>query len=97
VKGTAWDIGLTIEVTMPEGENASATKERWIDRRARELGVQPKKETSVGYDIAYFSGGQTKLEGQSYFRFFTVLMLIFAVAYVPFAMLYRPKSYLPDA
>jgi POT family proton-dependent oligopeptide transporter len=97
IKGTAWDIGLTIEVTMPEGENASAAKERWIDRRARQLGVQPKKENTVVYDIAYFSGGQTKLEGQSYFRFFTVLMLIFAVAYVPFAMLYRPKSYLPDA
>jgi POT family proton-dependent oligopeptide transporter len=97
IKGTAWDIGLTIEVTMPEGENAGVKAERWIDRRARELGVQPKKETTVGYDIAYFSGGQTKLEGQNYFRFFTILMLIFAVVYVPFAMLYRPKSYLPDA
>ncbi len=102
VKGTAWDIGLTIDVSVPPGEKAESWSDRfhpaesWIDRRAQELGVKPKKETTVGYDIAYFSGGQTKLEGRSYYRFFTILMLIFAVVYVPFAMLYRPKSYLAE-
>lgn len=101
VNGTAWDMGLTIDVSVPEGEKASSWMDRfhpaesWIDRRAQALGVKPKKDTMVGYDISYFSGGQTKLEGQQYFRFFTILMLIFAVVYVPFAMLYRPKSYLP--
>lgn len=102
VKGTAWDIGLTIDVSVPPVEKAESWSDRfhpaesWIDRRAQELGVKPKKETTVGYDIAYFSGGQTKLEGRSYYRFFTILMLIFAVVYVPFAMLYRPKSYLAE-
>jgi POT family proton-dependent oligopeptide transporter len=101
-KGTAWDIGLTIDVSVPSGEKESSWSDRlhptepWIDRRAQELGVKPKKETSVGYDMAYFSGGQTKWEGQSYYRFFTILMLIFALLYVPFAMLYRPKSYLAE-
>ncbi|MFM2169928.1 MAG: hypothetical protein RI957_157 [Verrucomicrobiota bacterium] len=98
-KGSAWDIGLTIDVSMPPGEKQASWFDRfhpatsWIENRAQQLGVKPKQETNVGYDIRYFSGGQTKLEGQSYYRFFTQLMLIFAVLYVPFAMIYRPKSY----
>jgi len=56
--------------------------------------VKPKQESGIGFDKSYFSGGQTKLEGQAYYRFFTVLMLAFALIYIPFAVIYRPKSYL---
>lgn len=100
VKGTEWDMGLTIEIRMPEdGRKASwmdrlRPRESWLERRQREMGVSGKGDTGVSYEVEYFSGGQSKLEGQSYFRFFTVLMLVFALLYVPFAMLYRPKSYL---
>jgi proton-dependent oligopeptide transporter, POT family len=101
-KGTAWDIGCTIKISMPAGEASPSwwdrfhPQERWIDTRAQKLGKKAPEEKHVGYDVSYFSGGQTKLEGRSYYQFFTVLMLIFAVIYVPFAMLYRPKSYVVD-
>ena len=58
--------------------------------------MNPKKESGVGFDQSYFSGGQTKLEGQAYYRFFTVLMFAFALLYIPFALIYRPKSYLHE-
>lgn len=101
-QGTAWDIGLTIELSLPPGEKAASwwdrfhPAEKWIDKRAEKLGKKAPQETSVGYDMSYFSGGQTKLEGRSYYQFFTILMLVFAVIYVPFAMLYRPKSYVVE-
>jgi proton-dependent oligopeptide transporter, POT family len=99
-KGTAWDMGLTITIRMPEGEKKASWMDRfrpqesWLERRMREKGVSVNGDTSVSYEVEYFSGGQSKLEGQSYFRFFTILMLVFALLYVPFAMVYRPKSYL---
>ena len=48
----------------------------------------------AGFARTEFSGGQSKLEGAAYFRFFTWLILGTAVLYIPFACLYRPKSYL---
>jgi POT family proton-dependent oligopeptide transporter len=68
----------------------------WIEQRIQALGAKPPKASGVGYEISYFSGGQTKLEGRSYYWFFTRLMLVFAVIYIPFAMLYRPKSYVVE-
>jgi POT family proton-dependent oligopeptide transporter len=100
--GTAWDIGLTIDVTQPAGPKQPSWTDRfhpaetWLSKRAAELGVKPKQESGIGFDKSYFSGGQTKLEGQAYYRFFTVLMFAFALIYIPFALIYRPKSYLHE-
>lgn len=44
----------------------------------------------------YYAGGQTKLEGAAYFWFFTKLMLITAIIFIPFSLLYKPKTYLQE-
>ena len=46
--------------------------------------------------LTFFSGGMTRMEGASYFRFFAYLMLGTAIAFIPFAFLYKPKTQLQD-
>ncbi|WP_193213337.1 POT family MFS transporter [Luteolibacter marinus] len=101
--GTKWDQGLIVGISKPGEAPAPSWTDRfhpqetWISRRKAELGI-PNPETVVEttYTAEAFSGGQTKLEGASYFRFFTWLMLGTAVLFVPFAIAYRPKTYLQD-
>lgn len=103
--GTRWDIGLMLD--LPQAATAHETSwfdrfhpdKPWLTRRKLELGIQ--EENARGTDASgctrtAFSGGQTWLRGTAYFRFFTWLMLGTAVAFVPYALLYRPKTYLQD-
>ena len=48
--------------------------------------------TSISYSI----GGGTRLQGAAYFWFFTKLMAITAVLFIPFALIYRPRTYLQE-
>lgn len=92
--GTRWDQGLTVTIQKP-----AATEEdrSWLARRKAALGLQEAKAvTETTYTAKAFSGGQTKLEGAEYFKFFTWLMLGTTVLYIPFALAYRPKTYLQD-
>jgi proton-dependent oligopeptide transporter, POT family len=89
---TPWDIGLTLEKVSAEAPASAAT---WLGRRKAELGIRDKP-TTAGFLRSEFSGGQSRLEGAAYFRFFTWLIFITALLFVPFAFLYRPKSYLHD-
>jgi POT family proton-dependent oligopeptide transporter len=71
----------------------------WLERRKRDLGIAaeaPAPRTAAVLTRTAFAGGQTRLHGAAYFRFFTWLMLGTAVAFVPYALLYRPKTYLQD-
>ncbi|QJE94803.1 POT family MFS transporter [Luteolibacter luteus] len=89
-----WNQGLIVTVKKPEPPNAA---DSWLERRKKELGIPEEKATTETiYSRAAFSGGQTKLEGAAYFHFFTWLMLGTAVVFVPFAIAYRPKTYLHD-
>ena len=102
---TRWDIGMTLEI--PERATAGAASwtdafhpdEPWLARRKHELGIPDdtgEKTDAAGFRRTAFCGGQTRLHGAAYFRFFTWLMLGTAVAFIPYAMLYRPKTYLQD-
>ena len=46
----------------------------------------------VGVTRSEFSGGQSKLEGAAYFRFFTWLVLGTTLLFIPFAFFYRPRT-----
>ncbi len=103
--GTRWDLGVVIErEEKPTVKSASVwdhlrPSEPWLERRKRELGVQSSSEAgevSSGFTRSAFCGGQTRLAGAAYFRFFTWLMLGTALAFIPYALLYRPKTYLQD-
>jgi POT family proton-dependent oligopeptide transporter len=89
---TPWDIGVIIEQVRGD---APAEKGTWLARRKQELGFQ-ETPAVAGFKRTEYSGGQSKLEGAAYFRFFTWLVLITTVIYIPFAFFYRPKTYLHD-
>ncbi len=103
--GTQWDLGVMIDLKQA----AAPAKESWVDklhpaepwleRRKKELGIQTKEEATAeqsAFIRTAFSGGQTRLQGAAYFRFFTWLMIGTAVAFIPYALLYRPKTYLQN-
>lgn len=89
---TEWDIGIIITKTSDAPPPGLDT---WLGRRKAELGIVDKPGES-GFTRTEFSGGQSKLEGAAYFRFFTLLVLVTTVIYIPFAWFYRPKTYLHD-
>lgn len=92
-RNTAWDLGVMIE-RVSAREEASA--QSWLARRKRELGVTEGAKPVSGFTRTEFCGGQTKLEGAAYYRFFTWLVLGTTLVFIPFAMLYRPRTYLHD-
>lgn len=103
--GTPWDIGLTIELPEkpaarePSWSDRFHPAEPWLERRKKELGIHDRNEPTAdasGFNRSGFCGGQTRLEGAAYFRFFTWLMLGTAITFIPYALLYRPKTYLQD-
>jgi len=102
---TKWDIGLVIDVKRPEPAAGSSwadgfrPAEPWLDQRKRELKMKvaaDNVDTGVSYSRTTYAGGQTRLHGAAYFRFFTWLMLGTALAFIPYALLYRPRTYLQD-
>jgi POT family proton-dependent oligopeptide transporter len=90
VSQTRWDIGLIIEKMASDASPAADT---WLGRRKAALGIQEKPDVA-GFKRSEFSGGQSKLEGAAYFRFFTWLVMATTLIYIPFACFYRPKTYL---
>lgn len=103
--GTMWDTGMIIDLPQPEAEKKESWTDKlhpekpWLERRKTELGIQEEAAATSdgsGFPRAAFSGGQTRMHGAEYFWFFTWLMLGTAVAFIPYALLYKPKTYLQD-
>lgn len=101
VNATPWDLGVLVRVNPAEESVVAATSswwdrlhpaQTWLHRRAQEMGVELAGEESTGYTVSRFSGGQTKWEGQAYYWFFTLLMLVASILYIPFAWMYRVKK-----
>ncbi len=102
---TKWDQGATLKVGRPDTSEPSGLskfmekfrpKRSWLDARKKKLGIVSADEKngsdhSISRD--YFVGGQVKLEGASYFWFFSGLMLASAALFVVVAKLYRPREY----
>ncbi|MDP3849732.1 MAG: POT family MFS transporter [Luteolibacter sp.] len=108
VSATRWDIGMMIDLPPPVAVQEPSWTDRlhpekpWLARRKSELGIAGTppggrdEPVPAGITRTAFSGGQTRLHGAAYFRFFTWLMLGTAVAFIPYALLYRPRTYLQD-
>lgn len=93
---TQWDLGVIIEVNNDSEEE----KDTWLEREKRKQQIaseseQPEKPDEL-INVSYYAGGQTSLEGAAYFWFFTKLMLVTAIVFVPFSIFYQPKSYLQE-
>lgn len=92
--GTKWDLGLNVTLIKPSPPNQKPT---WLDKRKLALGISDKNlSTETLYQETPFIGGQSKLQGAAYFRFFTWLMLGATLVYLPFAYFYKPHTYLHD-
>ncbi len=92
VRRTRWDIGIVLG--KPQ-EDAAPDPASWLARRKAALGVV-EKPVVAGFTRTEFAGGLSKLEGASYFRFFTRLICGTILFFIPFAWIYRPKAYLHD-
>jgi POT family proton-dependent oligopeptide transporter len=101
---TKWDIGIIISKSDPEPESKPSWFDRlrpdesWLDSRKKELGISNTDTNGAGvtFSKTTFSGGQVRLQGADYFWFFSALMGATAILFIPFAILYKPKSYLQD-
>ena len=100
-----WNTGVTIDLSLPEPPAPPSWTDRlrpnesWLQLRKKQLGIAiaaPGEITRATYATTPFSGGQNRLEGAAYFQFFTWLILGTAVLYIPFALIYRPKTYLHE-
>jgi POT family proton-dependent oligopeptide transporter len=89
--GTRWDLGITLNKRSGEAEEGT-----WLHEKKVELGQLEAAADEGGspLDATYTAGGGSKLEGAAYFWFFTKLMAITAILFVPYALLYRSRTYL---
>ena len=92
--GTEWDLGITLQVKDADAED----RDTWLYREKERLGMLTPVDTepSVAISRTTTAGGGVRLEDAAYFWFFTKLMVVTAVLFVPFAMLYRTRDYLQD-
>jgi POT family proton-dependent oligopeptide transporter len=103
--GSMWDVGLMIELPeKPQEKKASwadrlRPAETWLERhkRASGDGDGASQGTTDGILRTAFCGGQTRLRGAVYFWFFAGLMFLTSLAFVPYALWYRPKTWLQDS
>ena len=89
---TQWDLGITLTLI----EDETAEQGTWLYKAKSEQGMLEKTELDPENPLkfTYTAGGGEKLEGAAYFWFFTKLMLITAILFIPFAILYKPRTYL---
>jgi POT family proton-dependent oligopeptide transporter len=90
-----WDSSLTIEL-KDHATKEKSEKQTWIEKRKAILEVADEND-HVYYDNRdfkhrYSAGGLYKLEGANYFWFFTGLMLVTSIIFIPFAVLYKNNN-----
>ena len=90
---TQWDTGILINLKQQASEKAKE-KKTWLEKRREQLGIKETGEKpffeSKDYSRQFIAGGLYRMEGATYFWFFTLLMTATAVIFVPVAILYKP-------
>jgi POT family proton-dependent oligopeptide transporter len=101
---TKWDVGIIITKAEAEPKKKASWLDRfrpeepWLTKRKRELGLSATRSGGgETYSQTTFAGGQVRLQGAAYFWFFSSLMGVTAILFIPFAMIYRQKNYLQDS
>jgi len=89
---TKWDYKIEINVKKDE-KDLDGT---WLYEEKKRRGIietsSSEDKSVLSYSIS--TGGGDTLKGADYYWFFTKLMLATALIFIPFALLYRPKTYL---
>lgn len=98
-----WDLNMTLTLPDPETKEEKSWADvlhpetSWLDERKTDLGIEEKEADSKQpyfFKVESSVGGGSELEGAAYFRFFTILMFVTAIVFVPFAFFYRERTYL---
>ena len=91
---TKWDLGIVLKVR----DNEEELSDTWLYKAKKKKGMLDEGASAdkSPLSLKYTAGGGETLEGADYYWFFTRLMLITAVIFVPFAMLYQPRTYLHE-
>ena len=93
---TQWDLGAIVHVNQNDTENHNT----WLYKEKVKKGMietepeAPHSDHSI--KTSYYAGGQTKLEGAAYFWFFTILMFVTSIIFIPFSLRYEVKTYLQE-
>ncbi len=99
-RDTPWDEILEVKLTANdglaiEGTGAKYKKLTWLERRKRELGVtDPVTAKEPGLETSYHIGAESSLRGADYFWFFTKLMLVSAILFLPVMHFYKQRDFL---
>jgi len=95
---TQWDLGITLEIPGSETEDPGTWLYQEKVRRGLITETPPTDSTATATSLSrtYTAGGGLRLEGAAYFWFFTKLMAITAILFIPFSLLYRTRTYLQD-
>ncbi|SHJ92528.1 proton-dependent oligopeptide transporter, POT family [Rubritalea squalenifaciens DSM 18772] len=99
---TQWDTGVNLEYEAPSTEEkkesilaAIQPEETWLESRKKELGIEEAEASSdpkSPFKREFIAGGQTKLQGASYFWFFTGLMFVTSLIFIPVSMKFKEAA-----
>ena len=101
---TQWDVGIRIKLKEQQKEQAKSWTQSlrpdrtWLERRKEKLGYKDEldEEEAGEFHRKFFAGGGERLEGARYYWFFTILMFITALIFIPYAWLYRGETILQE-
>ena len=89
---TVWDLGINI--TVRKGEEDLRGTWLYEEKKRRGLVVEEARGDGSPISMEYTAGGGLTLDGADYYWFFTKLMIGTVILFIPFAMLYKPRTYL---
>ncbi len=96
-ENTPWDIGYILKSpdTAAKKSDDNDDRQTWLEKRKAQLGLsEEEKKDKDSIEKTAFTGGQKKLDGPTFFWFFTALMLGAAVLFIPYAIFSKEKSYM---
>ena len=101
---TKWDVGIRIKLNEKKKKQSKSWTESlrpdrsWLDRRKEKLGYKEEQneEDSGKFNRTFFAGGGERIEGANYLWFFTILMFITAILFIPYACLYKGEDVLQE-
>ncbi len=84
------DINTNITVKKDERDEEGT----WLFEAKKRKGLIAEDDGSGPLKMTHVIGGGTKLEGATYFWFFTGLMAAVAILFIPFSLFYKERTYL---
>ena len=93
---TQWDCSLNITIKSEPTVEKTEQDKTWLEKRKEELGITDPNDhihyKNDHFEHEYTAGGLYKMEGANYFWFFTGLMLLTFIIYIPYSIYFKPNS-----